>query len=195
MEYPKRTSLDLEHSNTLPSMFRLGDPNMTNEYMVTDKKFPIHVITWEPSVIDDKISEIAGWNKFLVAHSGDTQNYIAVPEDTRNAASVLAGVEAWSTEKEEIIDYFLSYTDKLFKNFGGIDVHAGFDNLGVIPSKRGNDFFIAPPHIISDNPLEISAWIESAARDLRSVLSGDPKKETLVRSFKTSIDKLISSGN
>jgi hypothetical protein len=167
-------------------MFRVGS-EATNEYLDHDS----HILSWETTDTDKLVAPIAGWNKFPIRFE-DARGYLEVPSNTRNGSSILGGVEAWAGEKQDLVKYLCNYVDIVYKKFGNIDKHAGFDYLGVfVGETAGDQFFIAPPHVFTDKQSDIREWVASTIDDLEVILASDPHQESLVELYKTKISQSL----
>lgn len=171
----------------VPAMFRIGGNLVVAEYFEHGE----HRTDWALSEDDYLLAEIAGWDKFILGDMiGRDDNEIAslvVPVITRNASSVLGGVEAWIDEKRTIINKLSSYASAVHKLYGGIDINASISRMGVVQGNNDSTIFFAPPHRISRNVEEINKWVSMTEKDIEKVLYNDPNMDLLLTYFRANL--------
>ena len=135
---------------------------------------------------DIQFSKIADWENFL-ASIDDEFGYLKIPKGTRSATSVLSGLEAWSGEKREIIDYVVHYQQTVAEAFGGIDTTVEFDKVAVTKDRK---MFVVPPHHVADALGDQETWLLMASDDLNGILRTEPARIELIDVLRRGIEAI-----
>ncbi len=138
---------------------------------------------WEPSVTDEHLKHMAGWGKYVdTSKATVTQDCLTLPKTTRTAGAVLSGMQAWPTEKMEVVTFLADYVRRVYDKFGGVDQGLSLDTLGV---SRGNEeIFALPPHNLVTDPTEVQQWAERLDHDLVQVLGEEGQRDQLMEKFR-----------
>lgn len=134
----------------VPPMFRLDGKNRE---LINDGE---RIIIWELLGNERELARVAGIDRFDFRESGEGYGELHIPEGTRNASSVLSGVEAWEGEKKSIVSAVSAYI-KYLRRFNHFDRHLSWSTVGRTPQ---NQIFIVPPYELST--LNTESEIEEA---------------------------------
>jgi hypothetical protein len=168
----------------LSSMLRLGDDTRNKEVIEDGKR----VLSWKLGSQDIALGPVAGWNIFpiTVATDGST-GHLLLPDGTRNAPSVLSGMEAWSGEKRAVVERAGQYMTDIYARFGFYDTGFAWNQVGVTPDQ---DIFIAPPNTPSAVPEDqAQAWQRTVMGGLELLLQNDTPNRGLVDLFTQSLQR------
>jgi hypothetical protein len=159
-------------------VFRIGQTDVSQEVMIDgERRF-----FWHVGERDNEFSKLAKWDVLDPADEGDGIASITIPEGTRSASSALGGVEAWSGEKDQILDFISGYARSVLREVHVVDGGLSLDTVGIT---RGNErMFVVPPHSVIEEALEAATWYEGLRSDIEDVLTADPRKDELVAKFR-----------
>lgn len=93
----------------------------------------------------------------------DDKYYLFLPSGSRNAESLLSGIEAYPGEKIAVVKYVFDYMKSLV-NAGLFDPGLGLKNVGVVRQKNTDYFTIPSEYLTSLRDLEdsdIEEWFKS----------------------------------
>ena len=164
----------------LSYMYRLGDDTRNRETLADGKR----ILSWRMRSDDAQLAQLAGWDVFPLDKDGET-GHLHLPPGTRNAYSVLSGLEAWSGEKRAVVERVGQYLRDIHARFGVYDTDFSWNQVGITPDQ---DIFVAPPNTpvaaVSHVPaLAGQAWQEMAVEELGILLQSDTANAGLVESF------------
>lgn len=168
----------------VPPIFTLGKAATKHEYLQGDRR----LVKWSLTGVEEKISGIAGWDKFpLEIIESKGTGIISIPEATRNGKSILSGVEAWEGEKRTVVDAVADYIDRVEAEIGGYDANLGWDSVGITPERN---IFFTPPNIIlrADDP-KVNQAKSQLVGILGTLLEGDEANKSLSESFEQRVRK------
>jgi hypothetical protein len=170
--------------SVVPPMYKLRDDDRTIEVLLGEHR----ILTWEVNGSEGKVANISGWEELPHQLYKDTGNLV-LPVGTRNAKSVLSGMEAWEGQKAEVIDRGIDYLRDIKQQLGQVDFSFHWAAIGVTPDYH---IFIAPPNLeateLSKRPEE---WRRNLVKELGLLLQNDKKNKHLAESFQTVIDGLL----
>jgi hypothetical protein len=148
-------------------------------------------IYWQPALEDELLAGYAGWAH--LRRGDETGNeYLDVPVNARRASTILGGVEAFDGEKNEIVTGITRYIARVSKDLHAVDLSLSFDSIGV---DRGNNMmFAAPPHRLSNDPMQVSKWANNIYQDSALILEKDPRREELLDPIRAALSVLADEG-
>lgn len=158
------------------SAFRVGNPELTQEYFKDGRK----ILQWVAGDLDESLADLAGWKNLPHALPRDEMGCLEIPAGTRSASSVLSGMEAWEGEKAEVLSFVAEYEKHVSEKFGGVDVGVNLDTVAVTKDRK---FFIVPPHIVSREESDKSVWFMNWVKDLEQVLATEPSRRDLIDDY------------
>ena len=173
----------LPHDGEVPAPLRVGrsgpDGSVLSSDVVLDGN---RYFGWIPTLEDERFAPFAGWDEFPRTDNPEFSQ-LEIPSDTRSAASVLAGTEAWPGEKDQVIEYLVGYVQNVHNHLGVVDTGLQLDGIGIT---RGNEqMFVLPPHDGRTDTESAGKWLQAIRADLHSVLLADPRREELLEQFDT----------
>lgn len=176
---------NINAQNVVPPMYRLGSGEGDSEDIVVGNK---RIFSWNLYGNESKLSTIAGWNRLNHILESKGRGYLFLPEGTRNASSVLSGLEAYEGEKAEIVDAGIKYLKEAKKLYGGDDIQFSWKALAITPEQ---EIFVAPPHspTINSNDLLVQNWRQSLEDELALLLEGDVANQQLIFNFHEALIK------
>jgi hypothetical protein len=180
-----------ETSELGESAFRVGRDIVTEEIY----KGGMRLFKWLPMETGQDASKslasLAGWDQFPHGTGEDGIDFIELPAGTRNATSVLSGMEAWEGEKAEILEFVANYEREVLKEFNKFDLSVGFDTVGVTKERK---MFIAPPNDLSDDPETMTEWVRGSVLDLNNILLADPNRMKLITLYLRGLNDILYQG-
>jgi hypothetical protein len=188
MNHSKYPSQKLEKiaaasGEVVPPVFRLGDGTLTKEILTEGKR----ILIWTFMQDDKELASLAAWNIFPVEF-GAEKGYLQLPVSTRNARSVLSGAEAWSDEKNSIIERATDYLNEIYNRYGMHDTGFTWGRVGVTPM---HDIFIAPPNTPHQASEErVSAWKQTLIGELDLILRNDEVNHVAVDLFAENLRRI-----
>lgn len=157
----------LEGFNKVGSVFRIGKADRTLD-LIQDN---VRVLLWQPTREDSRLALAAGWEgriKHSLVHA--PYQAIGIPMGSRSAESILGGVEAWDDEKLEFINFIGGYSRAVREMTGKTDVSV---SLETVARTAEGEFFITPPHMLTDNAHKITEWQRKLALDIDTVMMAE----------------------
>lgn len=169
----------------VPPMYRLGDGENSKEVVIDGYR----ILSWRLAGNEQQLAAIAGWQAIthdLVTEEGE--GYLFLPEGTRNARSILSGMEAYKGEKAAVIRAAAEYLKKAKRLFGEDDTQFSWTSLAITPEHRT---FIAPPHMLKPQVSadEVGQWKGNLLEELSLMLQNDELNHTLVADFREGLKR------
>lgn len=170
--------------DVVPPIFRLGSEEANTEILVDDRR----IMSWILTGREDQTAEIAGWSD--LEHRLDTdsgQGYLLLPEGTRNAQSVLGSTEAWTGEKESVVDRAADYILDMHQSQGYYP-NFSWDLLGITPDQK---MLIVPPNTVNQQEAKVEPanLYEGVFEQLSILLKNDRQNQHLANKFFTKINR------
>lgn len=178
MTTPNNLTLATPESRPVARHFKVGSVATRNEVSADGRRrffFP-------HGQADPDLATLAGWSELVdAAFSTPDHGCLILPTTTRPAGSVMSGMQAWPTEKEEVVAFMASYVRAVHDAHGGVDTSMTLDTIGV---SRGNeDKFVLPPHTLETDPEAMRTWVERLDHDLTQVLAQEEARDHLMGMF------------
>jgi hypothetical protein len=153
-------------------MFSLATSPRVRDVIVGGRR----VLVWDLQGSEADFAELAGWSQRpcrLDARKG----CLRVPKGTRNARSLLSGLEAYTGEKAAVVRAARDYFRRVATSFRAVDVHFGWASMAVTPD---NDLFVAPPHVTVaiDHAEVVGPWGRRSNESLRCFWTAIPREIT-----------------
>jgi hypothetical protein len=180
---PEFSGSDYSHPEfeMVGSVFHIGDRSLSYDIKVGGGR---RLFLWQSDEEDFSLAETAGWQRLLLPNQ-NSNGYacLEIPEGTRSAQSVLSGLEAWTGEKLRVINFISDYRKAVESVTNGkVDVSV---SLTTTAKTKSGEFFITPPHNLTDDTELMKAWSDRLTKELESVLLPEDDKETLLAQLKT----------
>lgn len=167
-------------------VFRVGRRGDSYDFSSDDVRYYAwynHPITKESTYA----SILAGWTQLPVKESQDgALTYVELPEGTRNASSVLGGVESFN-DHDLVLERILKYQKTLFNRVGLVDMAVSLDSVAVT---RDGDIYIMPPHVMGKTGDDRALWFETFSEEILEVLS---EEDNTLHSFMDKIESTYSA--
>lgn len=182
----RRLAAELAHmpiKEVQPPVYRLGDGQRNSEIIVGGHR----VLTWGLTGEEKRVAHIAGWDTLAFqVREEDKKGYIFVPAGTRNARSVLSGMEAYEGEKTDIVSAAVDYLRDVKSAFGHEDTGFSWTSVGITPR---HNIFIAPPFLPVSSVYgdDIMRWKFDIAEELRILLQNDSANAQLIENFRAEL--------
>lgn len=178
-----------ERTSALGPVFNVGMADVSRGYVRNGVRY----FEYQTSPDDERLSVLAGWNDFEREEVGEGVARLVLPSSMRSASSALGGIEAWPGEKQEIVDFVVSYAHGVHKELNGkSDVSLLLDTIGV--NKGNRTTIVVPPHRLSADVQEVREWLSALQDDLATVLGNDPARNELLGRFNSGMQFLEQRG-
>lgn len=173
--------------DVVPPMYRLGEGDDTEEIIIEGRR----ILSWDKVGNEELVAPIARWDVLDYVIDED-EGHLLLPVDTRNARSVLSGMEAWKGEKAAVVNTVIEYFNNLRNELGEEDAGFSWVSVGITPDQH---IFIAPPNLAPSNPFNTVDWKEQASIELSLLLQNDTENKHLIRQFAKSLKEKKQDDN
>jgi hypothetical protein len=172
-------------------VFRVGNRSVSMDVLglkpinsLTSEAVYDRFYIWQATEDDAALAETAGWAKYSKGES-EGYSYLAVPTGTRGARSILAGMQAWAGEKDEIIDFIGDYVQAVNEDGETFDTSISLD---TVARTKDGEFFILPPHKKVHDEELAAGWAQALKTDIEAVLISDEQQSEVVEKFETTVE-------
>jgi hypothetical protein len=172
--------VDMSQASAVSPVYRIGDGKNSRELVSNG----LRTFFWRLVGNEEQMAPIGGWEE-LNPYINRTENrgYILFPDGTRNARSILSGMEAYEGEKAAVVEAASGYLQRAKAVLGEEDTSFSWGSVAVTVEHK---IYVAPPHGSVANPAaeEIERWKAATIGELDLLLQGEEHDQALVATFR-----------